>query len=346
VSAPPPDARFHTAAFRGSADAILVVDTRGRIVAANDSAAELLATDELLGAEVEEFVPQALRPTHHMHREQFVANGSSRRMGAGLDLVARSKDGKEFAVDIALSPVTVDGEHYVVASLRDVSAFVEARAELEASRAKIAIMEDRQRIARDLHDTVIQDIFAAGLGLRAVQAEVEQPDHVGRLGVAVEQLDAAIARLRRVIFDLRARAGIDVEGTILNVVDHAAADSDLEIVVDTEGPLEQLSARVVEHLVATVREAMANVVRHADATRADILVRVHDGQCCLEVRDDGRGMAGTPSVGFGLDNMANRAAALGGGFEIADNGGKGSRVRWCVPVSGPAPQTRRPASRP
>ncbi len=324
---------FVAAAFRSGADAIVVVDETGEIVAANPCAEDLLGVDDLVGERVEQFVPVAARGVHAAHRKVFDEKRKPRRMGQGLDLFARRSDGKQFPVDISLTPVLVDGESYVVASLRDVTALVEARAELESNRAQLAIMDDRQRIARDLHDTVIQDIFAAGLSLQAVQAQMVDPDASVRITAAVQQLDAAIARLRRVIFDLRARSGEDVEWQLQRVVSHLVTDSGIVADVETEGPLDVLSARTLEHLFATVREAVANVVRHAEATRTSVEVAVGSGECVLVVTDDGTGMTDAPGVGFGLDNMANRAEALGGEFSIRDRDEGGSIVTWRVPMA-------------
>ncbi len=329
----PGETAFLAAAFRNGADAIIVVDPAGTIVAANPCARDLLGDDDLVGACVDDFVPMQLRDAHAHHRNGFAEASSARRMGAGLDLVARRRDGKEFPVDIALSPVEVEGTAYVLASLRDVTPLVEARADLETSKAQLAIMEDRQRIARDLHDTVIQDIFAAGLGLQAVNAAVEDDRVSKRIASSVEQLDAAIARLRRVIFDLRSRSGEDVEWHIRRIVSHLVAETGLDAAVAVNGPVDVLSARAVEHLVATLREAVANVVRHAHATRMDIEVVVHRGRCVLQVCDNGRGFTESPGVGFGLDNMANRAEALGGGFSIDSRDEGGSIVSWWVPVA-------------
>jgi len=339
VSGPfPGEDALMAAAFRSGADAIVIVDATGTIVSANPCARDLLGEDDLVGARVEDFVPMGVRPAHAHHREQFVESKKPRRMGEGLDLMAQRRDGTMFPVDIALSPVVVDGAEYIVASLRDVSALVEARADLESSRAQLAIMDDRQRIARDLHDTVIQDIFAAGLGLQAMNATVEDDKLSKRISSSVEQLDAAIARLRRVIFDLRARSGQDVDWHVRRVVSHSIAETDIEASIEVDGQVEVLSARAVEHLIATLREAVANVVRHADAKHMAVEVAVEDGRCALLVRDDGRGIDGKPGVGFGLDNMANRAEALGGGFSFdpADDGG--SVVSWWVPVAAKSAQ--------
>ncbi len=346
MSATRDDPGLLEAVFSGAADAIVVVDTEGVIVAANSAAHDLLGAQDLVGGSVDEFVPEPARAAHRGYREVFAAQGSTRRMGAGHDLVARRGDGTLFPVDIALSTVEIDGAPHVVASMRDLTTLVDTREQLESSRSQLAIMEDRDRIARDLHDTVIQDIFAAGLGLKAIQATLTDPDAVQRVNSTVDQLDSAIARLRRVIFDLRVRTGEGITTTVERVVARLVAGSGVQADVQFGGPLESLTARIREHLVATIREAVANVVRHARAHHALVDVHVTDRECIVRVSDDGVGPGESAGVGFGLDNMANRAAALGGGFSFGEVDSGGSAVTWWVPLPDNQAKTRSPASKP
>lgn len=190
--------------FTKSPDGIVVVNTEGLIVAVNPQATALLGYEsaDLRGKRVEELVPEALRHVHESHRNKYVSNPRSRSMGAGLRLFALHQDGHPIPVDIALSPLDMDGAYYTFAAIRDATARLEAEIAIAEADEWRAIIDDRQRIARDLHDTVIQDIFAAGMGLQALQRGMVEDTMKVQLGASVSHLDSVITRLRKVIFNL------------------------------------------------------------------------------------------------------------------------------------------------
>ena len=216
----------------------------------------------------------------------------------------------------------------------------------------VALVEDRNRIGRDLHDLVIQRLFATGLQLQgAVRLIQGQPQEAGRrVNRAVDELDATIRELRSTIYGLQApQSGAPSLRARLLELTHAAADQlgfapslALDGLLDTVVPPE-----IAEHALATVREALSNVVRHARAQRAGVMVVVRDGLLTVQVRDDGIGLApGTGSVGTGpagtgpdraaphsgLRNLAGRAAQLGGELRVLAAAGGGTRLLWQVPV--------------
>ena len=323
--------------FTESPDGIVVVDGSGIIVAANPQASELLGYEasELVGGAVEKLVPTRLQQVHESHRKTYVAKPRSRSMGAGLRLFALHQDGHQIPVDIALSPLEVRGTTYTIAAIRDATARLEAEIAISEADEWRAIIDDRQRIARDLHDTVIQDIFAAGMGLQALQRGMTEDTMKKQLGDSVSHLDSVITRLRKVIFNLtHGDESEPLDAAAARVVGEVVNGSALDVSIELVPGGAPLPARTQEHLLATLQEAATNVVRHSAATMLSVLIDTTEGTCRLCVSDDGSGMpdAAATRPGFGLTNMMNRAQVLGGSCEIGERKGGGTLVEWIVPL--------------
>ena len=191
-------------------------------------------------------------------------------------------------------------------------------------------------MARDLHDTVIQRLFALGLTLQGMAARLPRT-LAGQLGDAVSELDDVITQVRSIIYEL----GIDdesrgVRDDVVALVRELEDVTGLEVQVTLEGPLDTMvSPQTAEHLLATIREALTNVGKHAHATRASVQVKVDDSSCALVVRDDGVGMAARSDAaggGLGLPNMRRRAEKLHGTFTVDEVPGGGTVLTWTVPL--------------
>ena len=201
---------------------------------------------------------------------------------------------------------------------------------------ELAVVEDRERIARDLHDTVIQRLFATGMLLQStlplVNADPQKA--AGRIGEAVDDLDTTIKDIRSAIFSLeRSRADLKrLRSRVLEVVEDASDALGFVPRVVFEGPVDStVSETVGGELLATLREALSNVSRHAKASRVGITVAVGE-DVCLRVVDDGVGpSAETSRSGYGLRNMASRADTLGGTFALRAGLSGGSELEWRVP---------------
>ena len=253
-------------------------------------------------------------------------------MGAGLDLEARRSDGTTFPVDIALGPLEIDGEPHVVASIRNILERRVTERELRLAHERLAILEDRERIARDLHDTVIQDIFGSGLGLQAILTRLDDPELVNRIETTIERLDGSITRLRNIIFDLRRPTeGGQLATAIGDLILVATEELGFEPHVTIEGDISLVPPRVEEHLIPTLREALTNVAKHAAASSVEIRLNL-GSDVVLEVDDDGKGLANASSPGFGFSNMKDRAERLGGSCVVQDQPEGGTRVTWTVPT--------------
>lgn len=208
-------------------------------------------------------------------------------------------------------------------------------ADVQRDRERLAVYEDRDRIARDLHDLVIQRIFSAGMTLQGTQRRATDPAVTRGIEAAIDQLDATIAEIRTAIFALqqdpgRARAGLRTR--VLRETGLAAESLRFRPALRFVGPVDsQVSEPTTRELVAALREALSNAVRHASATRVEVLVdatvTLTDSSpgVRLTVADDG---VGTPAQGrrSGLANLARRAENLGGRAwltEGLDTGGAG-----------------------
>ena len=202
-------------------------------------------------------------------------------------------------------------------------------------RQRLALLEDRDRIGRDLHDLVIQRLFAIGLSLQGATRLTDEPDVTRRLSTAVDDLDATIHEIRRSIFALGAHdTGTDVQSEVTEIVERAAATLKFRPSLEFHGAVRTLApAELVPDLLAVLREALSNAARHAQASAVRVVVSVEDG-FSLVVEDDGVGIP-PDATESGLRNIRRRASQRGGRCEInaAGEGGTGTRLLWTVPLS-------------
>jgi signal transduction histidine kinase len=200
----------------------------------------------------------------------------------------------------------------------------------------LAVLQDRERIARELHDKVIQRIFATGMGLQANARLVEGPAST-RILEAVDELDAIIADIRTSIFELEARnAGRPtLSVAVLDLVDDMTRDTAIEPTVRLVGPLNTLvDPGLGEALLAVLREGLANAMRHSNARNVEVTVEAGP-ELVVTVRDDGRGPPETlvNPTGHGLPNLAARAQARGGAFHFDHAPDGGALLEWRVPIT-------------
>jgi signal transduction histidine kinase len=208
-------------------------------------------------------------------------------------------------------------------------------AEARAEQHRIAMLNERDRIAADLHDHVIQRIFAAGLSLQAVAASLGQDPAADRVLATVDGLDDTIRQIRTTIFQL-GRITSNDPGRIRHCVLETAADArhalGFEPVVRFDGPIEAVvPLMIAEDIPAVVREALTNVARHAHSTSAEVTVRVAGGQLTLTVSDSGVGMQPNRRLS-GLRNLQRRAERHGGTLTITHHRPAGTALCWTVPV--------------
>lgn len=208
-------------------------------------------------------------------------------------------------------------------------------ARLHGRVASLMLFEERDRIARDLHDTVIQRLFAIGLSLSSVaQLALDEPIR-DRLEGAVDDLDTTVREIRTAIFELHSARSI--QSSLRTSATELAAESartlGFEPSIRFEGELDRLvDPEVSEHVLSVEREALSNITRHAGASSAEVSIRVDDGRLILSVTDDGVGPFRGTTGGRGLTNMAERGRRLGGEFSLSPHHEGGSVLFWSVPV--------------
>lgn len=205
-----------------------------------------------------------------------------------------------------------------------------------SDRQALALMDERGRIARDLHDHVIQRLFGAGLSLQAVAGRVGDAAARTELLEQVDALDAAITEIRTVIFALRqprASSG-SVRHRIVDVISEVAPSFSESPRLVFQGPLDlRTPPDVAEDVVAVVREGVSNVARHAKATETSVRVGIADEMLVVEILDDGVGVPESPTRRSGVGNLEDRAARWNGEFALTGRDGGGTRLRWAVPLA-------------
>jgi signal transduction histidine kinase len=209
-------------------------------------------------------------------------------------------------------------------------------AEHRRDDTRLALAEDRERIARDLHDVVIQRLFAIGLTLEGASRSIIEPDAGQQVVRAVDELDQTIKEIRTTIFGLQASAGADdpsLRARIVAVVEqslHALGfvpSLRFDGLIDTTVP-----DRISDQVVAVLREALSNAARHARATQVEVVLAVNRDEVTLLVDDNGIGITDTGRRS-GLRNMEVRAKASGGSLLLTNREPSGTHIEWRVPLN-------------
>jgi signal transduction histidine kinase len=221
----------------------------------------------------------------------------------------------------------------LLCSFTEFAALTLDRGQAISEREELAVISDRERIARDLHDVVIQRLFATGMqlqaaGMWAVKDEVR--DLVQR---SAAELDATIRDVRATIFELQMPSAVSVRRELRALVREYGHVLGFVPELRIKGPVDTgVTEEMRESLLKVVREALSNVSRHAQATRVEMEASVGNARFTLTVDDDGVGLV-TAGARSGLENAGARADALGGELEVGDSPLGGVRLRWSVPLS-------------
>ena len=271
----------------------------------------------------------SLHPAHGFDEQTQLGNAmiipfSSSETASGVLCVARVADKPPFAPRDLDMGVSFAGHISLALD----------RTEVRLTRQRMELLEDRSRIARDLHDHVIQRLFATGLNLQATAAGADSVT-AGKIMDQIREIDGAIAQIRQSIFAIRRDAestSASLRARILEIVDRTGDQLPNKPRVTFLGPVDLMAdAGLTDDVSAAITESLANVARHARATHVQITVSAIAGRVTIEVVDDGVGPGKTPRLS-GLANLRDRAEARGGTFEIAQAAGGGTRVTWSIPV--------------
>ncbi|WP_258177181.1 sensor histidine kinase [Streptomyces solincola] len=312
---------------------------RGTVIADGTPAASALRTGTpVAGPQTED--PAAPGPGPSI----AVPLGDGRSQRGGVLLLTRPEGGTPFTPEETEALLTYAGQAALALELAD------RRRDAE----HLILLEDRDRIARDLHDLAIQRLFATGMTLQSAARLVEHPGAVERLERAVTDLDETIRIIRSTIFGLRVHdehSGAGLRSRATAAVGEAAAALGFPPRLSMEGLLDtDVPARTADDIMAALTELLSNAARHAHATRVDVRLRASADDVELIVSDDGRGLpAGCERSG--LHNLAERADKAGGGFRSGPGPEGGARFVWHAPLqhtarTGPADRPGAPDVRP
>lgn len=274
----------------------------------------------ILGLLIREPHPIRLRDlTSHPRSYGFPANHPPMRSFLGVPIRIRDQVfGNLYLTEKAGGQQFTAEDEELVGSLASAAAVAIENARLHQRVRELAVLKDRERIARDLHDTVIQRLFATGMslqGLARLSADLEVGD---RIQQAVDDLDETIRDIRGVIFALQAheRGEQSLRVAVLTLAADAAESLGFEPRVHFDGPVDSVvEAPVAEQLLAILRELLTNVAKHARASVVDVYLRISSDVSLLVV-DNGVGYQRDRRGGQGLPNLRERARALGGAFDI------------------------------
>ncbi|MFF2083588.1 GAF domain-containing protein [Nocardia sp. NPDC058176] len=263
--------------------------------------------------------------------------GSATEFGAALILPLRagqSVTGVLTTVLPAGAPPLTAAAQSMMASFADQAALALQLADTQQRRRELDVLSDRDRIARGLHDHVIQRLFAVGLSLQGTMQRARAPEVRTRLTETIDDIQAIVQDIRHSIFDLQSNTSADsakyrkhLHGIILDMT----ADTGIRTTIRLAGPVTVLEPPLSDDVEAVLREAVSNVVRHARATTVSVELVIRD-DVTIEVGDNGIGLHGDLTRHSGLANLAARADQAGGTFTIENRPEGGTLLRWAAPL--------------
>ncbi len=323
--------------LEGSRDAIFLADEQAAFVHVNQAACDLsgYGRDELLRMRIPDLHDEADLEAFRLHFASLLDGAS------GItEAVLRRKDGSRVPVEFSNRGVQIEGARFLHTVARDISDRVQARRDAAlvralASRLAEAETAERGRLAIELHDRVGQTLTALGINFALLRMEIagRVPDRVWRLDFLQSLIEDTVACVRDVMANLRPPM-LDDYGPVSALrawVKHLSSLAPVEIAIDADDPNPRLPPAVENALFRIGQEALSNVVKHAQASRATVSIEIDAASARLIVADNGRGFT-VPDGGvgdehtWGLLSMSERARAVGGRLSIESRPGRGTRV--------------------
>ncbi|MFF2549526.1 GAF domain-containing protein [Nocardia sp. NPDC058058] len=247
----------------------------------------------------------------------------ARRSMLGVLVVLRATGAPEFDPSATAMMTVFAGQAALALRLADT----------QSRMRELDVLSDRDRIARNLHDRVIQRLFATGLAIQGTAQRIRSTEIRDRLSRSLDDLQSIVQDIRESIFDLHG-AGTGqapLHQRLYDVVTEMTAETTLRTTVHVSGPLSVLPTALADDVESVLREALSNVVRHAGAASVAIMLTVAD-DAAIEIIDDGAGLAHNSGRRSGLANLEVRAHRRGGNFELGSGGSGGTRLFWSAPL--------------
>jgi PAS domain S-box-containing protein len=316
-------------------DAVISMDQYGRMTYANSAFERTFGyrAQDVVGRELAEtIVPPLLREAHRRGLSRYLETGRSTILGLRIEVSAMRADGTLFPAEVTVTRTGLPGEAAFTGYVRDITDRRRAERELIASRARLVTASNaaRQRITRDLHDGAQQHLVATLINLQLAEQRWESaPDRARELlGQALEDTRRGIENLRELVAGLH--PAILTQHGLASAV-RALADR-LAIPVEIDMPGIRLPASIEASLYFFCSEALTNIVKHAQATRAWVRLEVAADRCVAEVGDDGIGGAHSGPETSGLTGLSDRIGAIGGTLDITSPPSAGTVLRASVPI--------------
>jgi signal transduction histidine kinase len=328
---------LRTVELTGAHSSLIVLGGDGRLFVTAGAGPQ---ADEIIGSDLarrESPVEEVLRTGVPQVIEALGLLGEgSPEFGPGIAVPMRAGSvvtGVLVAVRSKGEPPFVADQVPVLASFADQAALALQLAEKQRSLRLLDVLEDRDRIARDLHDHVIQRLFVTGMSLQGSLRRISDKEVRGRVTTAVEQLDQTVREIRTSIFDLQSAGdeGESLRRRLLDMIAELTEQAEISPAVRMSGTVDNsVSDELAEHVEAVIRETVTNAVRHAHAKALTVTVEAGD-ELIISVVDDGVGVP-QDIARSGLLNLEHRAQQFGGALSVTSEPNKGTRVTWRVPL--------------
>lgn len=329
--------------FERAPDTIVVIDRGGRIERVNAQVERMFGyrSEELLGRQVEDLLPELFKSRLKKQRADDAASPPMRLMGAGLELHGRRKDGDEFPVEVMLSPIAVAAGSLVIAIIRDITRRKQSDAALRESAERLKILSrrlievqeaERRSLALELHDEIGQILTGLKLTLE-MSARLPAVEAQASIKQAQTLVNELMARTRKLSLDLRP-ATLDHLGLLSALLGHIkqySAQTRVRVMFKHSGLEGQRFAAEIETAsYRIVQEALTNVARHAETNEVAVLVWADRHSLTIQIEDQGRGFDAEAALASdntsGLAGMRERASLLGGHFTVESHAGGGTRL--------------------
>jgi signal transduction histidine kinase len=327
-----------SALLQGRSEAEVLADAARRVVALTGARACVIAQPQgrdlvVAAAAGDEAPPVGAVVADPIWRAALATSGESVTQGAAAEvLLPLVVDGAGALALIVIQgmPVELGGSAAPLDDFGQRLAVGLTAASSLREKARVDLLEDRDRIARDMHDHVIQRLFATGLSLQSAGRLASEPSVRDRIETAVDEIDAVIKDIRHTIFALhRTPDSRSLTVEISAICEAAVVTLGFAPSLTIHGSPGEVPEHVAADLLAVVREGLSNAARHARATVVSVVVDI-GADACVVVRDNGRGVP-EGAARSGLDNLSRRASTRGGSFELASTAEGGTEVTWRVP---------------